>query len=82
MSTEDNIRKSTENLDEAAGAAPSKEFLDKVDATDFGTTDEVADRSEDDSTAEDSDDPSSDARSDYSKTSEDGEESHDEESRG
>lgn len=52
MSTEDNIRKSTENLDEAAGGAPSNEFLQKVDATDFGTTDEAADESEDNEATE------------------------------
>ncbi len=49
MSTEDNIRKSTENLDKAAGSAPSNEFLDKVDTTDFGTNDEAEEtESEDD----------------------------------
>lgn len=42
MSAKDSMGKSTENLDEQAGAAPSERFLDEVDSTEFGTTDEDA----------------------------------------
>jgi hypothetical protein len=49
MATKDSMGKSTENLDEAAGAAPSERFLDEVDTTQFGTTDE---ESEDESAKE------------------------------
>lgn len=40
MSAKDSMGKPTENLDEAAGAAPTERFLDEVDSTEFGTTDE------------------------------------------
>lgn len=62
MSTEDSMRKATENLDKAAGAAPSSEFLDKVKPSEFGTSDEDDngagdDTSEDDNGADEPNEP-------------------------
>lgn len=52
MSTEDSMRKSTENLDHEAGAAPSSEYLDKVDPDEFGRQDET-DEDENDESGDD-----------------------------
>lgn len=41
-STADSMSKATENLDHEAGAAPSAEYLNKVDTDEFGQTDETS----------------------------------------
>ena len=56
-STESSMRKATESLDHSAGAAPSSEYLDKVDTDDFGHSDETVDdeNREEDENADDGD---------------------------
>ncbi len=58
-STADSMRKATENLDHAAGGAPSSEYLDKVDTDDFGRSDEAVDveNREDEENADEEDGP-------------------------
>ncbi|WP_152347438.1 hypothetical protein [Brevibacterium sp. CFH 10365] len=66
-STADSMRKATENLDHSAGAAPSSEYLDKVDTDDFGRSDDTVDdenREEDENADEEdasTDPPSTDS---------------------
>ena len=54
--TADSMRKATESLDHSAGAAPSSEYLDKVDTDEFGRKDETGEdqSSEEDGEASDS----------------------------
>ncbi|WP_210603066.1 hypothetical protein [Brevibacterium oceani] len=56
-STADSMRKATENLDHSAGAAPSSEYLDRVDTDDFGRSDETVDNEnrDEDENADDQD---------------------------
>lgn len=63
MSTEDSMRKSTENLDHEAGAAPSSEYLDKVDPDEFGRQDET-DEGENDESGDDEDETGDDEAAD------------------